>query len=107
MLGCWHRYFSGYPAFHMPAGVWRLKITRTGKLFGYTPGRSSCDATPDFPWRISAVAGSHLTMGAWPICYTSALYRWKATSNTLTLQTATDKNCPPRRLLFSGLWKKS
>jgi hypothetical protein len=109
MLGCWHRHFKGFPGLHMPAGVWRLKITvdrRFGRLAAYTPGTRRCGDSPDFTWPIT-VLGNHVTVGIWPVCERFGLYTWKAAANTLTLQATAIETCSPRRRLFAGVWRKT
>jgi hypothetical protein len=105
IVGCWHRHVPALPV-GTPAGVWLMKITSGGKLAAYTPGTTGCGAYPDFTATIS-VSGSHLTIGSLPVCGTKGVYTWKATVSTITLQATADKSCSPRRLLFSGVWKKT
>jgi hypothetical protein len=105
MVGCWHRHAPALPV-GTAAGVWLMKITSAGQLAAYTPGTTSCGAYPDFTATVSA-AGSHLTIGAVPVCGTKGIYEWKAAANTLTLHATADKSCSPRTLLFTGVWKKT
>jgi hypothetical protein len=104
MVGCWHRHVPALPV-GTSAGVWLMKITSGGRLAAYTPGTTSCDERPDFTATISG-SGNHLTIGSVPVCGTKGVYTWKVAANTVTLQATADKNCSPRRLLFTGVWKK-
>jgi hypothetical protein len=104
MVGCWHRQAPAFPGLS-PAGVWLLQIRRAGELLAYTPGTTNCRQQPDFTATVSVV-GRHVTIGAVPVCTTKGAYAWKATTKTLTLK-ATADNCSLRRLLFTGVWKKS
>ena len=104
MVGCWHRHVPGVPGLTGP-GVWLMRI-KSGELLAYTPGTRKCAGQPDFTATVAA-AGSHLTIGSVPVCRTKGLYTWRASANRLTLQAKADKSCAPRRLLFSGVWKKT
>jgi len=104
IVGCWSRHVGALPVGTGP-GVWLVKITKAGRLAAYTPGSTKCDADSDFTATVS-VAGSHLTIGPVPVCGTKGLYSWKASGNTLTLQAVAEKSCAPRRLLFTGVWRK-
>jgi hypothetical protein len=103
MVGCWNRHAPALPV-GTSAGVWLMKITRGDELLAFTPGTKSCSAQPDFTGTIS-VAGSRLTIGQLPVCPTKGAYTWKAATRALTLK-ATRDNCPSRKLLFTGKWKK-
>jgi hypothetical protein len=105
LVGCWHRHVPALPV-GTSAGVWLMKITRGGELLAYTPGTTTCGAVPDFTATIS-VAGSHLTIGSVPVCTSKGVYTWKAVAKSLTLQAIAEKSCAPRRLLFTGVWKKT
>jgi hypothetical protein len=105
MVGCWHRHVPAVPGL-TPAGVWLVKITAAGKLAAYTPGTTRCGADRDFTAIIS-VSGSTLTIGAVPVCTPKGIYTWKTAASTLTLHATADKGCSPRRILFTGVWKKT
>ncbi len=104
MVGCWHRHVPALPV-GTPAGTWLVGITRAGRLAAYTPGSKHCDAYFDFSTTIS-VNGSRLTIGKVPICPTKGTYSWKSGAGTLTLRATADVACPPRPLLFNGVWKR-
>ena len=105
MVGCWHRHA---PALSVgtPAGVWLLKIESAGELLAFAPGAKSCAGEPDFTALIS-VSGTHLTIGSVPVCAAKGIYTWKRQGTALTLRTTADKSCSPRRLLFTGVWRKT
>ena len=105
MVGCWHRRVPALPV-GTSAGVWLMKIRSGGELLAFRPGTKSCNAGPDFTATIS-VTGSHLTIGPVPLCSTKGVYTWKAAANSLALQATADKSCLPRRLLFTGVWRKT
>jgi hypothetical protein len=88
------------------AGVWLLRITPAGKLAAYTPGSTKCNAYSDFT-AVDSVTGNALTIGVVPVCGTKGVYAWKATQKTLTLRATADGQCAPRKLLFTGVWKRT
>jgi hypothetical protein len=104
LVGCWHRRAPALPV-GTAAGVWMMKITKSGELLAFTPGMTSCSEAPDFTGAIS-VAGGRLTIGPLPVCPARGTFTWKAAGRELTLE-ATRDGCPSRKLLFSGAWKRS
>ena len=104
LVGCWHRHVGALPV-GTPAGTWLIRISPAGKFAAYTPGSTACGAYSDFTTAVSVV-GNVLTIGTVPICGTKGVYAWKAARNTLTLRATADKQCPPRRMLLNGVWKK-
>lgn len=103
MAGCWHRHAPALPV-GTAAGVWLMQI-KSGELSAFTPGMRSCKLEPDFTGTIS-VSGSHLTIGPLPVCPDKASYTWKSGATTLALKAVKD-DCPSRKLLFTGVWKKT
>jgi hypothetical protein len=104
MVGCWHRHAPALPV-GTSAGTWLIQIRSGGRLLAFTPGTTSCGGAPDFMATIS-VAGSRLTIGQLPVCSTKGAYSWKAAAKALTLHATTD-SCASRKLLFTGVWKKT
>src|SRR5262245_42402487 len=93
MVGCWHRHVPAVPGL-TAAGIWHMKITRSGKLSTFVPGTTSCGRYADFSTSAS-VAGQRLTIGAVPVCGTNGVYSWHASATALTVKTVADAQCSP------------
>ena len=73
---------------------------RDGRLL--PTGGSSVDFTTTF----DVTANGRLNVGTVPICPTKAVYRAKTSGKLLTITKVSDKQCPTRAKLYSGVWKR-
>ena len=99
LVGRWSR---NVKATTFPAGVWSMVIKKSGAVAFYAPGGSYVDFTTTF----KATASGRLNVGTVPICSTKAVYRWKVSGKLLTITKVSDKQCPDRVRLYSGIWKR-
>jgi hypothetical protein len=104
LVGCWHRHVGALPV-GTPPGVWLIQITRSGKLYAFTPGMTSCTGVGDFSASVS-VAAHRLTIGHVPVCANKGVYSWRVSGKLLTLGAVSDHACPSRLRLFVGVWKR-
>ena len=81
---------------------WSMLIKKSGAVAFYQPGSSYVDFTTTF----NATVGGRLNVGTVPICSTKAVYRWKVSGRLLTITKVSDKKCPDRVKLYSGVWKR-
>jgi hypothetical protein len=93
----WHRAHEEFSP-----GTWRLKIEQRGRVKVYTPGAHYVDFSAQL-----GVNRSALTVGTIPLCATVGSYRWRVSSERLTIATLEDASCGPRAALFAGTWRRS
>ena len=100
LVGRWSRDVKA-ATFPFP-GVWSMVIKKNGAVAFYQPGGSSVDFTTTF----DVTANGRLNVGTVPICPTKAVYRWKTSGKLLTIAKVSDKQCPNRVTLYSGVWRR-
>ena len=100
LVGRWSRNVED-ATFPFP-GVWSMVIKKNGTVAFYQPGGSSVDFTTTF----DVTANGRLNVGTVPICPTKAVYRAKTSGKLLTITKVSDKQCPTRAKLYSGVWKR-
>jgi hypothetical protein len=115
LVGAWSR---NVKQANVLVGVWTMVVKKNGETNFYTPGgyRPGCIAKHTCISLIStsyAVAGGRMTVGplsgTFVTCGAKAIYSWKVSGQSLTLKAVADtnKDCAPRKALFSGVWKRT
>jgi hypothetical protein len=112
LVGVWHKNMTEAEWHRVgvfrAAGVYTIRIKRTGNVIVYLPGtyrRGCTSCIPDFETTIGT-AGGRLKLGSVPVCSFKGTYGWAVVGRTLILKPIADKRCQVREAFFGGRWKR-